>query len=447
MSQAYKTCPICGAHAHHNAAICPTCGTTLTDVRVMNERESAPPRMRTSSYDYRYGEADLFEGELRQRRGAFIFGGLLALVLAVCAALLFIFGARLFDSGGLGGDPPTPSASPSPTGDAGSAGATPAPISIVTNTPRPVPNLLTVTPAPATPTPSPTQGPCTRQVQSGDTLFGLAAQCGHRDLAIIDLIVELNELTAPEAIQIGQEIVIPWPTPTLDPMQPTDESQPGASSDIALGSGPTLPLNITPTETLQPGVGWHLVVRDETMLSIAVQYNASAEVLSQLNPEIEFLQCDFEFDSGGPACIVQLIEGQQIRVPVPSPTPTATFTPSGSETPTPTATPTFNAPSALSPGDRAFFQRDQLITLRWVTTGTLAAGDVYRVRVRDLTSDSEYTADTRELFFIVPAEWQGTDNRRHEFEWSVSVIRQESADAPTFTTETRIFIWESRAST
>jgi LysM repeat protein len=279
-------------------------------------------------------------------------------------------------------------------------------------------------------------------------LFGLAAQCGHRDLSVVSLIVELNDLSAPEAIQVGQEILIPWPTPTVDPNLPT-ATEAAASSD---GEGQALtvldamtPLPVeNPTETLLPGVGWHTVRLNETMLGIAVQYGASAEVLSQLNPEVPFLQCDFALNSGGPRCIVQLVEGQRIRVPVPTPTPTATWTPSGSETPTPSATPTFNAPISLSPGDRTLFQSDQLVTLRWIATGTLGADEAYRVRVIDLTSGLEYAAETRELFFIVPVEWQGVKQRRHEFSWTVSVIRLNAPEPPIFTTEPRLFIWESR---
>jgi hypothetical protein len=80
-----------------------------------------------------------------------------------------------------------------------------------------------------------------------------------------------------------------------------------------------------------------------------------------------------------------------------------------------------------------------------VTTGTLAAGDVYRVQVRDVTSGREFSADTRELFFIVPTDWQGRDQRRHEYQWSVSVIVAEEPAAPVFSTQPRTFIWESRS--
>jgi hypothetical protein len=163
-----------------------------------------------------------------------------------------------------------------------------------------------------------------------------------------------------------------------------------------------------------------------------------------LNPQIPFSQCDFQYDSGGGRCTVLLQVGQQIRVPVPLPTATLSPTLSGSETPTFTPTPTYNAPSALSPGNRAMFGRDDLVTLRWVASGSLSAGEAYRITVENITTGSVYTADTSELFYIIPGDWQGRDARRHQYRWTVSVIRLDEPDNPTFTTEARLFTWEGR---
>jgi hypothetical protein len=190
------------------------------------------------------------------------------------------------------------------------------------------------------------------------------------------------------------------------------------------------------------------VQRDESMVSIMYLYNTQAEVLAQLNPEIPFSQCDFSLETGGPACTVFLSIGQQIRVPVPSPTPTLTPTLSGSETATPLPTATFNAPSILSPGDRVLFTRDQFITLRWIGSGTLGPSETYRIDVRNLTTDQRYSADTINLSFIVPVEWQNAGPERHDYEWSVSVVRlgQAAGDRDTvlYQTPARIFSWEGR---
>jgi LysM domain len=396
-------------------------------------------------YDDRYGETDLLEGTLRRRSETALFGLALILVLVLCGGLVWLFGSQFLSARFL---PPsaTPSRTPPPTQILAATSTVPVLI-LATNTPRPMPaNLMTVTAAPPTETPIPPPTPCSRIVQPGDTLLSIAFFCGHRDLAVIDVIVAENGLDSPEALQLGQEIIVPPPTPTSDPNLATAESTSEAGANnasVARVDVPTLGPEVTPTETLQPGVAWHTVRRDENMLTIAVTYGASAEILSQLNPEIEFLQCDFEFDSGGPRCTVLLYEGQNVRVPVPSATPTLSPTPNGSETPTPTLTPTFNAPSALSPGDRAFFRHDELITLRWVTTGTLSSEQIYRIFVRDLTNSRLYNADTRNLFFIIPVEWQGKDERRHDYEWTVSVIDPEQPDTPIFVANPRVFIWES----
>jgi hypothetical protein len=200
----------------------------------------------------------------------------------------------------------------------------------------------------------------------------------------------------------------------------------------------------SPTETLLPGITWHEVQPDENILIIAYNYGADLKVLSELNPEITFSQCDFGSGSGGPNCIVQLYIGQQIRVPAPTPTPTLSVTPSGSETPTPSATPTFNAPSPLNPTDRAFFRKDEIITLRWVTSGSLGPGQSYLVRAEDQTANITYTATTRELYFIVPEEWHIQDGTRHDFVWTISVIDDNNPDNPYFITQPRLFTWQGQ---
>ena len=205
------------------------------------------------------------------------------------------------------------------------------------------------------------------------------------------------------------------------------------------------PFGPTATWTLQAGVTWHRVVAGETIISIAVEYGANVRILSELNPEITFSQCDFGLDSGGGTCVVNLYEGQLMRVPAATPTPTLPPTASGSETATPLPTATFNAPSALSPVDRAFFTRNELVTLRWIPTGTLNPGQTYRVEVENVTSGQSYAAETDNPFFIVPAEWQGNDAQRYEYRWTISVVARDQLNNPVYVTEARTFIWEGQA--
>lgn len=453
MSQPYKVCPICNAANHRNATLCSTCGTTLTNVPIVSQDEEADRRL--LHYDHQHGETDLFEGNLRWRGGTYLLGGVMVVLLFGCVGLLLLAGSRLFSNI----SPPVQPANngfmtftPVPTG-ANS-------LSIATNTPRPTLFLATVTIGPPTPSPTseptitPTQGPCEQQVQPNDDLISILYRCGHRTIDnILPTVLELNGLSDPGQLQAGQVIQVPWPTPTVDPNAiPTEtiEGETGASGDsvaVALESTarPEGGIRPFPTETLQPGVTWHQVQKDENIIQIAVNYGATLRILSELNPEVTFSQCDFGLGTGGQNCIVQLYEGQRIRVPAPTPTPTIPPTASGSETPTPTATATFNAPSVLGPSDRAFFRSDEFVTLRWVATGSLGDGQSYLVRVRDINAGAEYMGTTQELYFIVPQEWRSQDAERHDYSWTVSVIDDDRPDSPYFVTEARQFTWQGNS--
>jgi hypothetical protein len=284
-------------------------------------------------------------------------------------------------------------------------------------------------------------------VNYGDDIISLAYSCGHRSQDVLPLILELNDLDAPEQLQAGQTLLIPWPTPTeatievdatsaamLD-IDGQAESSNQATLDaffaIQDSTGEVMAYSGFATPTLLPGVTWHTV-------------QANENTLSQLNPEVPFSQCDFQYDTGGERCLVMLQIGQQIRVPAPLPPPTLSPTLSGSETATFTPTPTYNAPSALSPGNRTLFRRDDLITLRWVSSGSLNVGEAYHITVENLTTSTVHSADTSELFYIIPGDWQGRDARRHQFRWTVSIIRLNEPENLTYTTEARLFTWEGR---
>ncbi len=439
MAQPFKICPICETRNHRNATICTTCGTLLTDVDSLTAQSH--PRGTDFGYDYRHGETDLYEGNLSRTARVYLFGIVTLVTVVVCGVLILLLGPMFLPQ----------------------AAATPTSIVIPTiGTPRPTFIMATVTTGPPTatrtptplasntPTDTPTPEPCLQRVNADDTLIGIVSRCGHRDLDILDVVVEINNLSDAGSIIVGQIIEVPWPTPTTDPdAVPTDVPEAAAdtggvglvTTDDAF-SGEFDPFAPPPSPTLRPGVMWHEVQFGETIISIAVQYGANIEIMSQLNPEVTFSQCDFGEPGGGGSCTVNLFEGQLLRVPAPTPTPTIPPTLSGSETPTPTPTATFNAPSAISPGNRQTFDRDQLITLRWVGTGTLAANQVYRVTVDNTTAGIVYTADTTDLFYIIPRQWQGRDEQRHIYTWTVSVIDSDNPANPYFTTEPRIFSWQ-----
>jgi LysM repeat protein len=454
LAQPFKICPICDTPAHRNAPVCSVCGTSLDSVKAVTR---LPSREKPSkqSYDHHYGETDLFEGDIRWRGGTYLFGAVMTIALLICGGLGVWLGARAFQTAVFGLPTVVPTAKDSPTVESAFFTATPpaeAEFNLETNTPFPTPLMITVTPQPS---PTETPGPCTHVVQPNDDLISIVYGCGHRSMDIVPTVLALNGLEDAALIQSGQTLVIPWPTETPDPSLPTAEStsevegEEAAALSIAGNLIPGIPgeeetfvLPELPTPTLPPGVAWHQVQPNENIISIAYQYGADIEILSQLNPEITFSQCNFGLPSGGENCIVQVYVGQQVRVPAPTSTPTLPPTASGSETATPTPTATFNAPSLTSPGHLALFRRHQFVTLRWVASGTLAPGQVYHVSVRDLTLQTDFSATTQDLFFIIPSEWQGEDTLRHEYEWTVSVIDTADPDDPYFVTEPRIFTWE-----
>ncbi len=434
---AYKICPICGARAHANAVLCATCGASLSDVATVAQRERRPPG---DVYQAQYGETDLREGVVQRRGASLAFIILVTLLLSACAALVLIPAALVLRSTG----PAQPSITP-----AGSEAPETPLLIISTATAFPTLALSTVTPAPPSATATPTPGPCERVVGPGDTLGVIIYACGHLSMDVLPLVLELNNLSAPEALQVGQTIFVPLPTPTFNPSQPPAASSSNSGVEVAAAPAenatptPFLP----PTPTLMPGLAWYVVQPNDNMISIMFEFRTTAEVLAQINPEVPFSQCDFQFDTGGPRCTVLLQPGQQFRVPAPSPTPTLSPTPSGSETATPTPTATFNAPSPISPNNRALFRADEIITLRWVTTGMLEPGERYRVTLRDLTADLQFEIETDQLFVLVPADWQGADARRHEYQWTVSVVNADRPDELRYTTEPQIFSWEGRGDT
>lgn len=423
------------------------CGTSLLRV------EAADPQTQSSAarvyhppdYDFRHGETDLMETKLGRVAGVYYIL-LLVILTGLSLGILIIAALPLLNSsGGANG------------GELSQRDAlrTNTPIStmmFVTVTPAPPTATFTVAPTPTAPiTPSPTPEPCVQIVQAGEGLIDVVSRCGHRDLDVLTPVLSINGIDSSGSIQAGQQIIVPWPTATDDPNLTPSALPEGASAassvEVAFSASedPFAEIDVfqpTATATLQPGVQWHIVQPGETMIDLAVIYNANVRVLSELNPEITFSQCDFGEFIGGPACTVQLFQGQYVRVPAPTPTPTIEPSPSGSETATPSPTPTFNAPSLVRPGDLAPFRRDELVTLRWVTTATLGAGEIYRIAIQDETAGVAYTVDTSLTEFTLPLEWQGQSGATHIYQWNVSIVNANGEI--TLTTESRRFTWEGR---
>ena len=433
MSEAFKVCPICETRNQRHAALCATCGTTIAQIapqETKGERDSAE-----SSYDSRLGETDLAEASL-SRIGRILSALLVSLIVLGAAAIAFvIWSTRAGDSAGAGID--------------GLPTSKPTRIAGPTVTPGPPTATFTASRMPTiAPTDTLTPSPCLRKVAAGDSLIAIVTRCGHRNLDILPTVMKLNGIEDESLIRIGQEITVPLPSPTLDPAAATDFADEG-EIDSAAADNQSLevallafdPLAPTLTPTLLPGLKWHTVLPDENMIVIAVQYDTNAKALSDLNPEIEFQLCDFGLAYGGPECTVQLRQGQLMRVPAPTATMTPIPTASGSETPTPLPTATFNAPIAQSPPNEAFFGALDQVTLRWVATGRLSPTEVYRIALTETETGMSYTAETRELFYIVPASWRPRTQSSHIYSWFVSVMDTGSGRVSHSSRE-RTFVWQ-----
>ena len=430
MAETFKVCPICQAQNPGSALVCATCGSSIADAAVWRAEDYQKPRM---DYDFRYGEDDLSEATVYER-GRLLSLASGAILLVVCGILAT---ALLLQRTGQEATAVIPATSAATRSRPLLPTVTPG-IPTATFTTSPTETLV--------PSITPTPRPCIRRVSAGDSLISIVSGCGHRNLDILPTVVAINGIVDETRILIGQEIVVPWPSPTSDPLAtlaPTIESAALSDDDASADEFALLsfdPFAPTPTATLLPGLMWHRVAAGENMIVIAVQYHTNAKVLSDLNPEIEFALCEFGEVYGGPECIVELSVGQTMRVPAPTPTLTPWPTPSGSETPTPVPSATENTPHILSPPNQAFFGPQDQITLRWIATGALAQDEVFRIAVSDIATGETNTADTRDLLFIIPPQWQAQDDQRHTYLWQVSIVNVDSGDISQ-ATETRTLVW------
>lgn len=454
-----QRCPICGAVQPLTSRLCGICGAKLPgqptpSALPVKGQKTDQPRPR---YDPVEGDDDLYAGDLLSRMWRLLLVTGIGVALALGVGIGFAISQWGDDP-----DDENPDVQAEVIATTVSPTVYPTATQRVFGTPQtrqPAVGLSTVTPIPSPPTETPLPTPCTQTAQEGDTVYGMAIRCGHVDMAVVDVILEENDMESATELQLGQTLIIPWPTPT-----PGGEPIEEATEEAATGGGDE---NIVATEeprvnefgtpdvlatyqnaepTLRPGMAWHTVQVGESIYSIVLMYETSAEVLSQINPEVPFMQCDYGIPTGGPNCSVMLSLGQQLRVPVPLPTQTMTPTPVGTLTPTPSPTATFNAPFLSLPADETQFHADELVTLRWIGTGTLAPNERYLVRVNDTTTGQKYEAMVSDLMYKLPGGWQPSDGKTHDFEWTISIAMidaQNNVVSEDHITDPRTFTWDS----
>jgi hypothetical protein len=327
---------------------------------------------------------------------------------------------------------PTASASPSPTPTRAIATLVVATLVPQIESPSP-----TWTPGPPTETftPSPTPGPFEYTIQSGDTLLYIIQQSpfNYRDTQVLDEILRLNpQISSIDRLPPpGSVILIPRQTATPTP------------------AGFELTRAVLPPVTAAPTFDTSRVVQvtvkeGETILGIAEQNATSLSILATLNPDIDFIGCDFDSPFGGSGCSVLLVQGQAVNVPALTPTPTLSPTFSGSETPT--ATPTYAAPIAVFP-PRDASASARTFLLQWLSAGVLQPQQVYVVQIEDSTAGTSFTGVTTDTSYELPRSLLPADGQTHQMRWRVSVgepnntgaYRLIGGEAPWNT-----FYWQSR---
>lgn len=323
-----------------------------------------------------------------------------------------------------------PAATPSPTAEwqrlatseFATATAIPPPLPTAAAA-SPTVQVATAAPTATEPPPSPSATPTATSiyieyvVQEDETLFYILQLPQHGygyEPAVAATVVALNDnIPNADSLRGGISILIPRPTATFTEVgiEATKELLATIGADDS--SGAVLPAGAV--------VGCHDVLAGDSMVSIAVQYRITLEILSDLNRDVNWSGCNFTQPSGGPECRPTLRIGQCIRVPAPTPLPTKFPTPSGAETATPTATKL--APRLLYPPDGAVLPPAPL-TLLWVGLSGMSADDEYLIELVDQTTNQSLRQVTRANSYRVPQAFIPADGQTHTLQWRVIVARQ-----------------------
>lgn len=406
--EAVRRCPTCDSVVADDALRCIMCGTELPPVPPEPEPEpessadaaetavSATPSAAEEPADPTAAEAaaapretavsphkpvpDVVESVMRERKSSRAFWIATAVVMILLAAGAFYLRNNAQDIALALVPTLTPAPAP-PT-------ITPTYTPPATETPPPSATpTFTPTPAP-TETPRPTR---VHSVASGETLFGLSLF--YRIAA--PSIAEANGLAPDSALQVGQNLVIPWPTAT-----------PPLESLVLEINGETAIADTTDCQiyTIQPG---------DSVYGLATQFNVPAEAIVAVNrlteESIQLIQ------PGDAFCIPEVVFSDTLPpTPGPSPTPTATSFPVG--------------PELLYPiNETAVDPPDVPLMLQWVAVKDLAPDEWYMVELADLAQldTPPLRGFTRDSSFQIPAEWRPVAEQAdsHRLRWRVSIVR------------------------
>ncbi len=367
-----KICPTCGTRLSENATRCLVCGTEFT----------AKPEPKAAKKVEKSVQASRMPVVTLSLPAAV---GILVVVVLIAASIAF-FSLRASAPEGTFETVETATPTETPT-------ATLPATDIPTSTDVPTATL---------------QPPFDYVVAAGDgTCSQLAFNFG---ISVQSIIIE-NNLPSTCPISVGQQLKIPYPTPTIPP--------PATSTplpvDATKQSCETVPI------TVQDG---------DTLSSISLNYAVPMQAIKEFNG----LTTDNVFVGSNlliPLCM---------RAATPGPTPTATIPPP------------YPAPNLLLPADGAAFTlANDVVTLQWASVGTLRDAEAYQITVEDITADqtrrlTDYVTDTK---YIVPTSYRPKDNVAHVLRWWITPVRQAGTDdqgQPIWTSsgavsDKRVFSW------
>jgi LysM repeat protein len=245
----------------------------------------------------------------------------------------------------------------------------------------------TPTTTPTTPPTETPQPPRAYTVESGETLFGISLRFG----VSLESIAAASGLPADAALQVSQQLLIPWPTAT-PPLAPVE---------VDIG-GETIIADPTDCRVYE-------IMGGDTFFGIAARERIDLRALMEVNrlTEQSILQ------PGDTICIPKIIRGGLLPpTPGPSPTPSPTGPPAG--------------PSLLFPihGAEVTGLAEPLF-LQWLAVKDLAADEWYMVELTDLSAVESHPIRgfSRQTSFQVPGSWRPELPETHLIRWRVTIVR------------------------
>ncbi|MDX1416008.1 MAG: LysM peptidoglycan-binding domain-containing protein [Candidatus Promineifilaceae bacterium] len=374
-------CPNCDSVVPKDAAQCIMCGTHLDVFEAPAEEQETPQPEIAAPLPAHDGEKvipELFETTMRETKSRSLFW--LALTIALLTLIVSFFLLR--DPDGELTLAMVPSLTPLPP----TMTFTPTWTPIPTETMEPTATASPTPPPAATDTPRP---PRFHSVATGETLFGLSLFYRISP----DSIAENNGMSLNSPIQVGQELLIPWPTAT-----------PPLESLLMEIKGETMVADVTDCEIVT-------IAEGDSAYGLSAEKGVPAEAIIAVNrlteESIQLLH------PGDTLCIPKVIPGDSLPpTPGPAPTITPTSYPSGPEL----LYPTQNA--VLDPGDAP-------VALQWVAVKDLEENEWYMVELTDMDELDAipYRGFTRDNAFRLPSSWRPEVEELRQMRWRVSIVQ------------------------